>query len=170
MGVTSVVRFRCICDKCKKEKYLDSQPITIKRRSDAAPEYYCEKCLPEVLGIRNDIETKYRIVWEMIEVYNDGNTIITSKSNAEMLNIFQNGGELLSELKSSEWNTMSFNIYPEEPIHKEFKKKFESIKYRCFGNIVLVNPSSISKLKKIILIKHLEYKGFGECKEKRYGE
>lgn len=56
MGVTSVVRFRCICDKCKKEEWLDSQHITINRRSDIAPEYYCEKCLPEVLGIRNDIE------------------------------------------------------------------------------------------------------------------
>ena len=69
MGVTSVVKFRCICDKCKKEKCLDSQPITIKRRSDAAPEYYCEKCLPEVLGLNEKRDTEFKTKWQIIEVY-----------------------------------------------------------------------------------------------------
>jgi hypothetical protein len=164
MGVTSVVKFRCICDKCKKEKCLDSQPITIKRRSDAAPEYYCEKCLPEVLGLNEKRDTEFKTKWQIIEVYNNGDTCITSKSEKEMIDIFEHGGDLLPVQKINSRDIVHFTIELDTHIQREFKKKFEAIKYKCFGNIVLNNPDYNSRLKKIICIKYLDYK------EKRYGK
>ena len=154
MGVTSVMRFRCICDKCEKEEWLNYQPITIKRRSDAAPEYYCEKCLPEVLGLNKKCNNEFEIKWQIIEIYNNGDTCISSKSEKEMVDIFEHGGELI----------VHFIIKPDTHIHREFKKKFESIKYKCFGNIVLFNSDHNSTLNRIICIKYLDYK------EKRYGK
>lgn len=164
MGVTSVVKFRCICDKCKKEKCLDSQPITIKRRSDAAPEYYCEKCLPEVLGLNEKRDTEFKTKWQIIEVYNNGDTCITSKSEKEMIDIFEHGGDLLPVQKINSRDIVHFTIELDTHIQREFKKKFEAIKYKCFGNIVLNNPDYNSRLKKIICVKYLDYK------EKRYGK
>lgn len=164
MGVTSVVKFRCICDKCKKEKCLDSQPITIKRRSDAAPEYYCEKCLPEVLGLNEKRDTEFKTKWQIIEVYNNGDTCITSKSEKEMLDIFEHGGDLSPEQKINSRDIVHFTIDLDTHILREFKKQFEAIKYKRFGNIVLNNPDYNSRLKKIICIKYLDYK------EKRYGK
>ena len=164
MGVTSVVKFRCICDKCKKEKCLDSQPITIKRRSDAAPEYYCEKCLPEVLGLNEKRDTEFKTKWQIIEVYNNGDTCITSKSEKEMIDIFEHGGDLLPVQKINSRDIVHFTIELDTHIQREFKKKFEAIKYKRFGNIVLNNPDYNSRLKKIICIKYLDYK------EKRYGK
>lgn len=164
MGVTSVVKFRCICDKCKKEKCLDSQPITIKRRSDAVPEYYCEKCLPEVLGLNEKRDTEFKTKWQIIEVYNNGDTCITSKSEKEMIDIFEHGGDLLPVQKINSRDIVHFTIELDTHIQREFKKKFEAIKYKCFGNIVLNNPDYNSRLKKIICVKYLDYK------EKRYGK
>lgn len=164
MGVTSVVKFRCICDKCKKEKCLDSQPITIKRRSDAAPEYYCEKCLPEVLGLNEKRDTEFKTKWQIIEVYNNGDTCITSKSEKEMLDIFEHGGDLSPEQKINSLDIVHFTIELDTHTLREFKKQFEAIKYKRFGNIVLNNPDYNSRLKKIICIKYLDYK------EKRYGK
>jgi hypothetical protein len=164
MGVTSVVKFRCICDKCKKEKCLDSQPITIKRRSDAAPEYYCEKCLPEVLGLNEKRDTEFKTKWQIIEVYNNGDTCITSKSEKEMLDIFEHGGDLSPEQKINSRDIVHFTIELDTHTLREFKKQFEAIKYKRFGNIVLNNPVYNSRLKKIICIKYLDYK------EKRYGK
>lgn len=164
MGVTSVVKFRCICDKCKKEKCLDSQPITIKRRSDAAPEYYCEKCLPEVLGLNEKRDTEFKTKWQIIEVYNNGDTCITSKSEKEMLDIFEHGGDLSPEQKINSRDIVHFTIELDTHTLREFKKQFEVIKYKRFGNIVLNNPDYNSRLKKIICIKYLDYK------EKRYGK
>ena len=89
MGVVPTMRFRCICDKCKKEEWLDDQPITIKRRSDTAPEYYCEKCLPEVLGLNEKHDSEFKTKWQIIEIYNNGDTCITSKSEKEMMDIFK---------------------------------------------------------------------------------
>lgn len=164
MGVTSVVKFRCICDKCKKEKCLDSQPITIKRRSDAAPEYYCEKCLPEILGLNEKRDTEFKTKWQIIEVYNNGDTCITSKSEKEMLDIFEHGGDLSPEQKINSRDIVHFTIELDTHTLREFKKQFEAIKYKRFGNIVLNNPVYNSRLKKIICIKYLDYK------EKRYGK
>ena len=164
MGVTSVVKFRCICDKCKKEKCLDSQPITIKRRSDAAPEYYCEKCLPEVLGLNEKRDTEFKTKWQIIEVYNNGDTCITSKSEKEMLDIFEHGGDLSPEQKINSRDIVHFTIELDTHTLREFKKQFEAIKYKRFGKIVLNNPVYNSRLKKIICIKYLDYK------EKRYGK
>lgn len=164
MGVTSVVKFRCICDKCKKEKCLDSQPITIKRRSDAAPEYYCEKCLPEVLGLNEKRDTEFKTKWQIIEVYNNGDTCITSKSEKEMLDIFEHGGDLSPEQKINSRDIVHFTIELDTYTLREFKKQFEAIKYKRFGNIVLNNPDYNSRLKKIICVKYLDYK------EKRYGK
>lgn len=164
MGVTSVVKFRCICDKCKKEKCLDSQPITIKRRSDATPEYYCEKCLPEVLGLNEKRDIEFKTKWQIIEVYNNGDTCITSKSEKEMVDIFEYGGYLSSEQKTNSRDIVHFNIELDTHTLREFKKQFETIKYKRFGNIVLNNPDYNSRLKKIICIKYLDYK------EKRYGK
>lgn len=164
MGVTSVVKFRCICDKCKKEKCLDSQPITIKRRSDAAPEYYCEKCLPEVLGLNEKRDTEFKTKWQIIEVYNNGDTCITSKSEKEMLDIFEHGGDLSPEQKINSRDIVHFTIELDTHTLREFKKQFEAIKYKRFGNIVLNNPVYNSRLKKTICIKYLDYK------EKRYGK
>ncbi len=154
MGVVPTMRFRCICDKCKKEEWLDDQPITIKRRSDTAPEYYCEKCLPEVLGLNEKRDAEFKTKWQIIEIYNNGDTCISSKSEKEMVDIFEHGGEII----------VHFIIKPDTHVHREFKKKFESIKYKCFGNIVLNSPDYSSTLKKIICIKYLDYK------EKRYGK
>ncbi len=164
MGVTPVMRFRCICDKCKKEEWLDNQPITINRRSDIAPEYYCEKCLPEVLGINEKCDAEFKTKWQIIEVYNNGDTCITSKSEKEMVDIFEHGGDLLPEQKINSRDIVHFTIELDTHTLREFKKKFEAIKYKCFGNIVLNNPDYNSRLKKIICVKYLDYK------EKRYGK
>ncbi len=164
MGVTTVVRFRCICDKCEKEEWLNYQPITIKRRSDAAPEYYCEKCLPEVLGLNKKCNNEFEIKWQIIEVYTNGDICISSKSEKEMVDIFEHGGDLSSEQKINSRDIVHFTIELDTHTLREFKKKFEAIKYKCFGNIVLNNPDYNSRLKKIICIKYLDYK------EKRYGK
>ena len=156
MGVTSVVRFRCICDKCKKEKWLDSQPITIKRRSDTAPEYYCEKCLPEVLGLNEKRDIEFKTKWQIIEVYNNGDTCITFKSEKEMMDIFGHGGDLITEQKLNSRDIVHFTIELDTHTFREFKNKFEVIKHKCFGNIVLDNPDYNSRLKKIICVKYLD--------------
>ena len=157
MGVTSVVRFRCICDKCKKEKWLDSQPITIKRRSDTAPEYYCEKCLPEVLGLNEKRDTEFKTKWQIIEVYNNGDTCITSKSEKEMVDIFEHGGDLSSEQKINSRDIVHFTIELDTHTLREFKKKFEAIKYTCFGNLVLTHPAYNSRFKQLICVQHFHY-------------
>lgn len=165
MGVNRTVKFECTCDRCGKVDLLNERPqIVLKKGANKKSMYYCEKCLPEVLGLNEKRDTEFKTKWQIIEVYNNGDTCITSKSEKEMVDIFEHGGDLLPEQKINSRDIVHFTIELDTHTLREFRKKFEAIKYKCFGNIVLNNPDYNSRLKKIICIKYLDYK------EKRYGK
>lgn len=163
MAVERTTKFKCTCDKCGEVEWLDKRPVTLLMKGEnKKSSYFCEKCLPEILGLNEN--TEYKTKWQIIEVYNNGDTCITSKSEKEMVDIFEHGGDLSSEQKINSRDIVHFTIELDTHTLREFKKKFEAIKYKCFGNIVLNNPDYNSRLKKIICIKYLDYK------EKRYGK
>ena len=165
MGVNRTVKFECTCDRCGKVDLLNERPqIVLKKGANKKSMYYCEKCLPEVLGLNEKRDIEFKTKWQIIEVYNNGDTCITSKSEKEMVDIFEHGGDLSSEQKINSRDIVHFTIELDTHTLREFKKKFEAIKYKCFGNIVLNNPDYNSRLKKIICVKYLDYK------EKRYGK
>lgn len=165
MGVNRTVKFECTCDRCGKVDLLNERPqIVLKKGANKKSMYYCEKCLPEVLGLNEKRDIEFKTKWQIIEVYNNGDICITSKSEKEMVDIFEHGGDLSSEQKINSLDIVHFTIELDTHTLREFKKKFEAIKYKCFGNIVLNNPDYNSRLKKIICIKYLDYK------EKRYGK